>query len=352
MRWCEIVDLADWDKQLLQLPLAHVLQSWAWGALKARWGWSAQRWLGVDDTNVVQAAVQVLRRQSGPFTVLYAPKGPVARNRAAYWDAIAHLQALAKRQRVLWLKIDGDPHLAGLADTASVDEMRTHLTLQGWRYSAAQVQFRNTGLSAVDKPDEALLAGMKQKWRYNVRLAEKRGVVVREGSSADDEQLYTIYAETGQRDGFIIRERDYYTDAWRSLNATRLVAELNGQMLAGVVVFKFGTRAYYFYGMSRSEGREHMPSYALQWAAMRWAQAQGCSVYDWWGAPENPQNENDAMAGVWRFKQGFGAQFAEGLGAWDFAPSSLLYRLYADGLPRVLTLMKRLRRSRLGSTGS
>ncbi len=352
MRWCEIVDAAEWDGRLLQLPLTHVLQSWAWGEFKARWGWTAQRWLGVDERDVVQAAVQVLRRRSGPFSVLYAPKGPLAGSMPAYWDAIAHLQALAKRQRVLWLKVDGDGHRVAGDNPLTLDAIRAQLAAQGWCRSAAQVQFRNTCLSAVDQSDEALLAGMKQKWRYNVRLAEKRDVVVREGSVADDAQLYAMYAETGQRDGFIIRERAYYADAWRGMNATRLIAELNGQVLAGMVLFRFGAQAYYFYGMSRSEGREHMPSYALQWAAMRWARAQGCRTYDWWGAPEDPENEADAMAGVWRFKQGFGAQFAEGLGAWDFAPMPALYRLYADGMPRVLALVKRLRRGRSGTVVS
>jgi lipid II:glycine glycyltransferase (peptidoglycan interpeptide bridge formation enzyme) len=80
--------------------------------------------------------------------------------------------------------------------------------------------------------------------------------------------------------------------------------------------------------MSRTAGREHMPSYALQWRAMQWARAAGCAFYDWWGAPERDDDEADGMAGVWRFKQGFGAQFLEGIGAWDYAPSGPLYSAY------------------------
>lgn len=339
MQWRQIENAQAWDTALTTLPIAHVLQSWAWGEFKARWGWSAQRWL-LADGDVAHAAVQLLKRQSGPFSVLYAPKGPTACSPVAYWQTLEHIQGLAQQQRALWLKIDGDAHLAG---ALSLDEMRQRLTQLGWRYSAAQVQFRNTCLSPVNLSDELLLAGMKQKWRYNVRLADKRGVTIREGSAADDSLLYAMYAETGQRDGFIIREQTYYADAWRSLNAVRLIAEVDGNALAGVVLFKLGTRAYYFYGMSRSEGREHMPSYALQWAALRWARAQDCTVYDWWGAPEQRDSETDSMAGVWRFKQGFGAQFAEGLGAWDFAPLPVLYRLYADVMPRMLGLLRRTR---------
>jgi len=350
MRWRQVQAADEWDAVLVTLPTPHVLQAWAWGEFKARWGWSAQRWVLEDEANRALAAMQVLRRQSGPFSVLYVPKGPVAVDFAAYQQAIAYLQQMARQQRALWLKIDGDAHFAQLqaqpqsTQAPSLENIRLYLTKQGWHLSAAEVQFRNTGLSDINQSDEQMLAAMKQKWRYNVRLAEKRGVVVREGSAADDDLLYDLYAETGQRDGFLIRERAYYLDAWRSMPCTRLIAELNGQALGAIVMFSYGQRAWYFYGMSRSEGREHMPSYALQWAAMRHARDHGCTVYDWWGAPESPQDEQDSMAGVWRFKQGFGAQFAEGLGAWDYAPNPLLYRLYADVMPRVLDVMRRTRR--------
>ena len=124
------------------------------------------------------------------------------------------------------------------------------------------------------------------------------------------------------------------------MNAQSFVAEHEGQPLAGLVLFTFANTAYYFYGMSRTEGREHMPTYAIQFAAMRWAREQGCTHYDWWGAPENMDDEADSMAGVWRFKQGFGAQFAEGLGAWDYAPNKLLYKAYVELMPRIINLMK------------
>jgi len=96
--------------------------------------------------------------------------------------------------------------------------------------------------------------------------------------------------------------------------------------LAALVLFRHGPRAWYFYGMSRTEGRENMPNHALQWSALRWARDAGCDTYDWWGAPDNVDDEADRMAGVWRFKLGFGAEFREGLGAWEYAPSQALYR--------------------------
>ncbi len=351
--WQPMGDARAWDNALSQCKTPHVLQSWAWGEFKSRWGWSAQRWVlraAPDDTRVL-AAVQLLRRKAGPFCALYAPKGPVLAadaEPAIYAEVLAFLEGQARKAGAIWLKVDGDMPF-GLDEITSgsdgnqntLTQWRSTLRQRKWRYSPSQVQFRNTGLNLIHQTDDALLAGMKQKWRYNVRLAEKRGVVVRAATRADDDLLYALYAETAQRDGFLIREKAYYVDAWRAMNAQGFVAEHDGQVLAGLVLFTFAQRAWYFYGMSRTEGREHMPSYALQWQAMRWARDHGCHVYDWWGAPEKADDEADSMAGVWRFKQGFGAQFFEGLGAWDYAPSALLYKGYVELMPRVMRWLRR-----------
>ncbi len=331
-----MTDARAWDDALRQCQQPHVLQSWAWGEFKARWGWAAQRWALADGAHV-QACVQLLRRKAGPLCVLYAPKGPCGTSASS--ATLKFLEQQARQQRALWLKLDGDQW------TAPLPEIRDMLQQRGWRYSPSQVQFRNTALSPINQTDDDLLAGMKQKWRYNVRLAQKRGVTVRQTTRADDDLLYAMYAETAQRDGFLIREKNYYVDAWRTMNAQGFVAEHEGQPLAALVLFTFANTAYYFYGMSRTEGREHMPTYAIQFAAMRWAREQGCTHYDWWGAPEDVNDEVDGMAGVWRFKQGFGAQFAEGLGAWDYAPNPLLYKAYVELMPRVLSLMKRRKQS-------
>ncbi|MCX6017133.1 MAG: peptidoglycan bridge formation glycyltransferase FemA/FemB family protein [Chloroflexi bacterium] len=327
--WQLVPDETQWQTSLAALPSPHVLQSWPWGEFKSRWGWTAQRWLLED--NGPACAMQVLRRSFGPLCMLYATKGPVARDVASYEHGLARLESLGHAQRAVWVKVDGDPPASHSAWTAAdLDAMRAHLTQRHWHRSTEPVQFRNTMLTDLRADDEQLLARMSSKCRYNVRLAEKRGVQVRvipmlEG--ADAEALYAMYAETGARDGFGIRERAYYLDAWRSMNAVGFIAEREGEALGGIVLFRHEHRAWYFYGMSRSIGREHMPNHLLQWQAMRWAREQGCDTYDWWGAPEQLV-ESDSMWGVYRFKQSFGAEFAEGIGAWDYTPSRLLFALY------------------------
>lgn len=333
--WTAIDHPAEWDAGLRALPHAHVLQSWQWGEFKARWGWSAERWRLDDGDGAPVAMVQLLRRRVGPVSAWYAPKGPTAADAAAYEAALAFVERRARRSLAIWAKIDGDPLYTAPdanAYTATLERLRDSLQARGWRRSRRQVQFRNTLFTRLDRTDDELLAGMKEKWRYNVRLAARRGVTVRQATPADFGTLYDLYGETGRRDGFVIRTRAYYDDVWRSLNATAFIAERDGQALAGLVLLCFADRAWYFYGMSRTESREHMPTYALQWHAMRWARDAGYATYDWWGAPETA-DESDPMWGVYRWKQGFGARPIEGIGAWDFAPSPALAQLLARAMP-------------------
>jgi lipid II:glycine glycyltransferase (peptidoglycan interpeptide bridge formation enzyme) len=341
--WQLITDAGAWDDALRKLPSPHVLQSWAWGAFKSRWGWTAERWLLTDAQAQSRAAVQLLKRSISklPACVLYAPKGPASADLAAHAEALALIEQRAKHHRALWAKADGDilpPPPAPPPSAGEGKELRTLLEQRKWLPSASQIQFRNTMLTLLQRDDAALLAAMKPKCRYNIRLAEKRGVTVRTLSPINDDDaglLYAMYDETSKRDGFLIREEAYYRDAWKAMKAVGFVAEHEGEPLGGIVLLCFADRAWYFYGMSRSVGREHMPNHLLQWTAMRWARDAGHVLYDWWGAPEK-LDESDGMWGVYRFKESFGAEFFEGIGAWDFAPSALLYRAYVELGPKLI----------------
>ena len=197
--------------------------------------------------------------------------------------------------------------------------------------------------------EDELLACMKPKTRYNIRLAARRGVAVRAGGEADLDGLYRMYAETAVRDGFVIREAGYYREVWgtflRAGLAEALIAEVSGEPVAAVWVFRFGDRAWYLYGMSRPLHREKMPNHLLQWEAMRRSKQAGCTVYDLWGAPDK-FDERDPLWGVYRFKEGFGGRVVRHIGAWDLPVRPLYYRLYTEILPRWLDRMRRRGRAR------
>jgi lipid II:glycine glycyltransferase (peptidoglycan interpeptide bridge formation enzyme) len=334
-------DRSAWNQALLRLPQAHVLQSWDWGAFKARHGWSAFHWLLKDDAGHPRAAATLLSRRPRllPLSVLYVPKGPVLdHDDEEAWEAVlGFLMDQARTQRAVLLKIDPD---VSVERTSVVERLKA----RGWQASAEQIQFRNTMTIDLCRSEEDLLADMKSKWRYNVRLAARRGVEIALGTVQDLPLLYDMYRETALRDRFVIRPFAYYQDAWgsffRSRLAQPLIARVEEEAVAMVILFRFGETAWYMYGASRNQHREKMPNHRLQWEAMRWARAQGCRTYDLWGAPDEPV-ESDPMWGVYRFKQGFGAVMARHIGAFDFAPSRFLYSLYTTWMPRLLGLMRR-----------
>jgi peptidoglycan pentaglycine glycine transferase (the first glycine) len=349
--------LETWDRLIAQLPDPHILQTGEWGRLKSQYGWRSSPLSWPAGAPTPGAAALVLERslRAGPFTlplrVLYVPKGPLLdwRDRALRGRALDEIQSLARARGAIFVKIDPDVIVGtGLPGENPPDplgaEVSCELGERGWRSSAEQIQFRNSMWIDLRLSEEDLLARMKPKMRYNLRLAEKKGVCVRAGAEPDLGLLYQMYAETSVRDGFAIRGEGYYRAVWSAFlqasMADILIAEVEGEPVAAVVVMRFERRAWYLYGMSRAAHREKMPNVLLQWHAMRRAKAAGCAVYDLWGAPDE-FNELDPMWGVYRFKEGLGAQVVRTLGAWDYPVHPHLYRWYTQILPKILGVMRR-----------
>ncbi len=340
-----VTDSQVWDELLLALPQPHILQSWAWTALKAQTGWTAIRlaWRSAGDPAVAAAAILTRRlARRLPVAVAYVPKGPLLdwTDARLVEDVLSQIETEARRQHAIFIKIDPDVR----SDTEVGREVSAMLRRRGWRPSAEQIQYRNTLISDLTADEDELLAAMKPKWRYNIRLAERKGVAVRPGTAADLPAFYAMYTETGGRDGFLVRPYAYYRAIWERFLADDLghllLAEVADRPIAGVFLFRFGPTAWYFYGASTDRNRELMPNYALQWAALCWAKAAGCSRYDWWGAPD-ALVESDPMWGVYRFKQGFGGTFTPWIGAWDFPARRAAYWAYSVAMPRVLAAMRR-----------
>jgi lipid II:glycine glycyltransferase (peptidoglycan interpeptide bridge formation enzyme) len=351
----QIDETGRWRALLAETPAPHVLQSWEWGEVKAQTGWRADR-LALTTADGA-AACQFLWRQPVPVLPVrigYAPKGP-----ALDWSnldlvdaTLAAIERHARRRGCVFVKIDPD-----VREDTTTGRLALHaLQRRGWRFSPEQVQFKNTATTGLIGDEDALLAAMKSKWRYNIRLAEKRGVTVRLGQEADLPAFYDLYAETGARDGFLIRPPDYYLTTWQTfLRAQTDVANPAGgalllaehpddpQPVAALFLLRYGATTWYFYGASSERHRRDMPNHLLQWEALRWARAQGCTTYDWWGAPDRLDDLDDRMQGVWQFKQGFGAEFQPHIGAWDYVVSPVGYRLITQSLPYVLATLRRLR---------
>jgi peptidoglycan pentaglycine glycine transferase (the first glycine) len=372
-----------WNAAISQLPGAHLLQTWEWGQVKAHFGWqpthlqwfkqgdrfqlSINQLLDVHHQDQLVAAALTLQRNitiggfSHKMGVIYVPKGPLLdwNDTQLRHQLLLDLKEFAQKHNAIFIKIDPDYELGqgipgnpGSNESQFAGSVTNDLIEAGWRFSQEQVQFRNTVLIDLTPSENELLANMKQKTRYNVNLALRKGVVVRIGQPSDIDMLIRMYAETSVRDGFVIRSDGYYREIWNSFMfhatpkrldqpvAEALIAEVESEPVAAVVIFRFASKAWYLYGMSRTTHRDKMPNYLLQWEAIKRAKAAGCTVYDLWGAPDEFV-ESDPLWGVFRFKEGLGGTVHRYLGAWDLPLNRMLYRLYTRTLPGLLDIMRK-----------
>lgn len=358
MEITEIKDPAQWNAQIENLPGAHALQTWEWGQVKSRFGWQTFPLVWRLDTGQVRAAALLLQRRltlggfTLPLSVMYIPRGPLLdwSDQSLAEQVLDDLQNFARRKQAIFIKMDPDlpvgfgiPEEDGSEDHQVGMSVRERLAARGWFFSDEQIQFCNTVEVDLTVDEDALLMRMKSKTRYNIRLAERRGVRIRSGGLDDIELLYQMYAHTAVRDDFVIRGKAYYQAVWQAFIqaglAEPLIAEVEGQPVGGVVIFRFGGRAWYMHGMSLDDHREKMFNYRLQWEAMLRSKAAGCRSYDMWGAPDT-FNQDDPLWGVYRFKDGFGGQVVRTLGAWDYPVRPIIYRGYSQMLPRILNIMR------------
>jgi len=355
---------SEWNKIVSNFAGAHILQSWEWGEFKAANGWKVHRFVWKDDYQIY-AAAQLLEKEQRFITfkglpgILYSPRGPILdwNKPEIVREVLDDIQEYGKSRNSIFLKIDPEVEISDeVAPSLPLGQQKSRVDVvstlmgRGWNFSRDQIQFRNTVWVDLSFSETELLNSMKQKTRYNIRLAERKGVRIRKANPADFTCLYELYAKTGIRDGFIIRPKEYYLTLWNLLfennMATALIADVDDTLCAGLFLFYFANKAWYFYGMSSDVHREKMPNYLLQWEAIKLAKSLGCKIYDLWGAP-NTMDESDPMWGVYRFKEGLGGKLVKTIGAWDFPEKKVLYFLYNHVIPRILSITRYIRKKEL-----
>ncbi len=325
-----------WDDFVAGHADGHVLQTSPWGALKSQFGWADERVGLVQSDDLVAGAQMLLRRlPAGLGRLAYVPKGPLTD-----WDDEAQVKALlasldraARSRGAVALMIEPD-----LPDEAA---HRERLGALGFRPSPlGAVQPHRTIVVDISPDEETILKAFKSKTRYNVRLAARKGVTVREAGEADLPAFHALMAATAARDRFGAHTPAYYEQAYRLFVprnwARLLLAEVEGEPVAALMVFALPPRAWYLVGASGDVHREKMPTYLLQWEAMRWAKSLGCTTYDLYGVPDEDAEtleaeftqRQDGLWGVYRFKRGFGGRLVRCVGAWDQVYAPLRYRLY------------------------
>jgi len=333
-----ITNAIQWNNFVASSPCCNIAQSFEWGKLLFDGTSLGSLHVGVVDNHdqlcaVMLLSICVLPTLSGIY--FYAPRGPVLDDPSspALDILLKYVHAEARKRKALFLKIE-----PSVPDGNA--QWLEALHAQGFHPNPYQMHVRHEWVLDISSDEQSLLAMMKEKWRYNIRLASRKGVMIRESSTAEDiTAFYNLYQITSTRDHFPILSRDHYQQAYdlykKENRALLLLAEHEGQILAGTMTFRLGKWSWYMYGASANEGRNLMPNHLLQWTAIRWAKQCGCTFYNFRGIPEILQ-PGEEMWGVYEYKQGFGGFPLRFLETHDYIYRPALYRVY-----RVLQNIKR-----------
>ncbi len=304
-----------------------LLQTPFWGEMKGSFGWK-DRYFLINETGPLLVLTRPL---GGGFHLAYVPWGPGTAVEAGDWAALEEMARALRPlipEKLLFLRFD--PPWA-----VSREEQGSREPRNGFRRASLDIQPPSTVILDITPGEEEILEAMKKKTRYNIRLSEKKGVTVRRGGGEDLSRWYEIYEETALRDRIALHGEAYYRtlfnlagDGGTGRPDLRLyLAEIEGKVEAGIVVSHQGSRATYLYGASSNNHRNAMPAYALQWRAIREARQAGCTEYDLYGIP--PEEDPDhPMAGLYRFKTGFGGSIVHRPGSWDLPFHPAVYRLF------------------------
>ncbi|MEZ4087697.1 MAG: peptidoglycan bridge formation glycyltransferase FemA/FemB family protein [Candidatus Gracilibacteria bacterium] len=280
-------------------PLGTVHQLWEWGEFQAKSANRDQFWaLQLEENGSITGTALVIRQRL-PFgkNWLYCPRGPLLDySKKEHVQALfSHIQSLAKKENSLFFR--WDPPLT------SLEEGKQAITQTQSHPAHAHYQPESTLIVDLTPSEEEILAQMKSKGRYNIKVAQKHGVTITE--SHDIEAFYSLFKETTSRDDFSGHPLTYYQNMVEATGARLFLAMYENKPIAGAIVTYFNKTATYYYGASSDQNRNVMAPYLLHWHIMQDAKNQGYTEYDLFGiAPENAKNH--PWQGVTSFKLKFG----------------------------------------------
>jgi lipid II:glycine glycyltransferase (peptidoglycan interpeptide bridge formation enzyme) len=307
-------------------------QSLEWGEIKTEW--KKEVILAEDEKGAITGSLCVWIRKIPIFgNLMYSSRGPVCdiHNMEVLKQLTDGAKELAKKYNAFVLRIEPDI-------LSSDQDFRNIITSLGYKIKDDAKNFRDEiqpryvfRLDIKGKTEDEIFANFHQKTRYNVRLATKKGVTVKEGTKEDLKDFHKIMVETGARDGFIIRSLGYFENMYDSMSPNGhmklLMAYHDDEPIAGVIPIFYGNKTWYLYGASSNKHRNLMPNYLLQWEMIKMAIARKDDIYDFRGV-SGVVDESHPQYGLYRFKKGFGAEFTEFIGEIYIPFKPLTYRLY------------------------
>jgi lipid II:glycine glycyltransferase (peptidoglycan interpeptide bridge formation enzyme) len=285
-------EIAQFDAWVLAHPHAMLWQSSAWRSYQQALGRNVRIWTAERDGSILAGAAVVADTTSGGLSTWECPRGPLWTDDQAVAELLPSIVASARNSRCLrlWASPPFD----------------WRLPQHGFRTSGRHVHPEATVLLNIDQSDEAILAQMHQKCRYNIKVAQKHGVTV--APSSDISAFYALLERTGKRDAFKIHQKSHYTRFLESLEGSfLLLAWHENTPIAGLLGVTWRTTGTYYYGASSYEHRSLMAPYLLQWQAIQHCKNRGCRSYDLLGI-DPPGGRATAWQGVTEFKRKFGGE--------------------------------------------
>ncbi len=325
--------IPEYEAFLESHPEGHFAQSSLWARQKPAWRWKAI--VCRDETGKIKGAISFLIRRMPVVrrNMMYACRGPVCdvTDKATFAELMHASKALAKEEKAYVIKIDPDVPSSNTDFAAMLEEHGFKTRDTGKNFEAIQPKYVFR-LYLNGRTEEEVQAGFHQKWRYNIRVAVKKGVEIRLCGKEMVPEFARIMIETGLRDNFATRPPQYFEAMLDNLgDKCRLyMAFHEGKAIAGTLAILYGDKVWYLYGASSNEHRNLMPNYLLQWSMMQWAIENNCRVYDFRGVSGDISEDNPHY-GLYRFKKGFGGDFTEFVGEYDYVQNKLMYFIAEKG---------------------
>lgn len=319
-------DKQKWNNFVKNSLLSSFMQSWEWGEMQLAFGLPVWRLVVEEAGGLLGVALVVERNVLFGRCWLYVPQGPLYGGEPRVWRLLNDkMRELGAGKKAIFVRCD--PVIEG---TNGNDVL---LIQSGWHKSEREVQPRHTLMIDLGLSKEKLLGQMHHKTRYNIRLAQRKGVTVRFSKEASDiDHFLKLTREVESRRLFRYHPAKYYRTMQEVLGSTGLletaVAEKDGTVLAVHILVKYGERMTYAHGASRGDKRELMGPNLLQWESIRRAKEQGYKAYDLFGVAADGFDSDHPWAGITRFKLGFGGKRIDYIGAYDLVLDKTFYAIY------------------------
>ncbi len=336
-----------WNEFIASNPNGSFLQSWAWGEFQKSFGRKIWRLAAMENNEIMSTVLIIKHNLLFGWSYFYCPRGPIetrnkkqeTRNKFLLFEKI---KDLAGKEKAVFLRVDPTENFQELKELNSWVSKSS--TLGSLGCSTKPTQPQHTLILDISKSEDEILARMKQKTRYNIRLAERRGVKIKKISQPNDQEIQTflnLSIQTSKRDKFQIHPEKYYQKMLKILcqnsMAKLFLAEYQNEIIAANIVIFFSDKAIYSHGASSNSHREAMAPYLLHWEQIKEAKKLGCKSYDFWGVKRQPTADSrqptaaqaqNAWAGITRFKKGFGGEEISYPKSYDVILKPILYWVY------------------------